>query len=202
MSYQQLKNDTLFYQRFLKSNGFYQGILDGDWGPKTDAADTAFRQRSQQIAAQEGSVDPRSESNIITLAPKAQISARKFLKILKAAGKDVRIISGTRTYAEQDAIYAQGRNGNAGKIVTQAKGGQSNHNFGIAWDIGIFHEGTYSTDDAEYVQIAPLVMPSLPELEWGGNWIHSKDHPHYQHKSVSADLDVVRNDFEAGMVYV
>ena len=202
MSYQQLKQDTLFYQRFLKANGFYQGILDGDWGTKTDAADTAFRQRSQQIAVQEGSVDPRSESNIVTLAPKAQISARRFLKILRHAGKDVRIISGTRTYAEQDAIYAQGRNGHPGNIVSQAKGGQSNHNFGIAWDIGIFHHGAYITDDAEYILIPPLVLPSLPELEWGGNWKHHKDYPHYQHKSVSADLEVVRNDFEAGVAYV
>lgn len=207
MSYQQLTHDTLFYQRFLKANGFYNHTLDGAWGSNTDKADAAFRQRSQDIATQEGTYDPRSESNLITLAPKAQIAARKFLQILKNnatlknAGKEVRIISGTRTYAEQDTIYAQGRNGNPGPIVTYAKGGQSNHNFGIAWDIGIFHNGAYITDDAEYRLIADLVRHSLPDLEWGGNW-KRPDYPHYQHKSISADLTVVRTDFEAGVVYV
>lgn len=39
-----------------------------------------------------------------------------------------------RTYAEQNGLYAQGRTA-PGKIVTQAKGGQSYHNFGLAVDI-------------------------------------------------------------------
>ncbi|MEO8506247.1 MAG: hypothetical protein ABI593_01300 [Betaproteobacteria bacterium] len=38
----------------------------------------------------------------------------------------------------QDAPYRQGRLGNPGPRVTNARDGQSNHNFGIAWDIGIF----------------------------------------------------------------
>jgi peptidoglycan L-alanyl-D-glutamate endopeptidase CwlK len=41
-----------------------------------------------------------------------------------------------RTFAEQDAIYAQGRT-KPGKIVTKAKGGQSYHNYGLAIDIVI-----------------------------------------------------------------
>jgi len=46
-----------------------------------------------------------------------------------------------RTFAEQDALYAQGRtrlfdsNGKKLGIVTKAKGGQSIHNFGLALDI-------------------------------------------------------------------
>lgn len=39
-----------------------------------------------------------------------------------------------RTFAEQDALYAQGRT-KPGSIVTYARGGQSYHNFGIAIDI-------------------------------------------------------------------
>src|SRR3954452_13135889 len=137
MSYQLLKSDVLFYQRFLKSNGFYAGKLDGVWGSTTNKADTDFLAESESIAKQFGEFDKRSESNIITLIPKAQAEARRFLKITKEANKDVRIISGTRAYAEQDILYSQGRNGNPGPIVTKATGGQSNHNFGIAWDIGI-----------------------------------------------------------------
>lgn len=201
MSYQLLKADTLFYQRFLKANGFYSKKLDGSWGPNTDAADQAFLQQSQNIAEQNGIFDVRSESNIITLCPKAQVLARKFLTVFKNAGMDVRIISGTRTYAEQDALYRKGRGNSTEKVVTNAKGGQSNHNFGLAWDIGLFENGKYITTSSKYNQLYPLVK-NLPMLEWGGNWISIKDNPHYQHSSLFDKISDLRNAFEAGMNYV
>ena len=53
-----------------------------------------------------------------------------------------------RTFAEQDALYAQGRT-KAGAIVTKAKGGQSYHNFGLAIDIVLLVDkdknGTFET---------------------------------------------------------
>jgi peptidoglycan L-alanyl-D-glutamate endopeptidase CwlK len=42
-------------------------------------------------------------------------------------------VSGERSWAEQDELYAQGRT-KPGKIVTNAKGGQSAHNFAVAVD--------------------------------------------------------------------
>lgn len=202
MSYQLLKQDVLFYQRFLKANGFYTKKLDGDWGPGTNAADLAFLAKAESIAAQHGKFDIRSESNIITLTPKAQILARKFLKRMKDAGKDVRIISGTRTYAEQDALFRKGRYGNPGPRVTNARGGQSNHNFGIAWDIGLFEAGKYITAVNKYKQLATLVMPHLSELEWGGSWVSFPDVPHYQHKAISESVATIKTAFEAGQAYV
>lgn len=53
--------------------------------------------------------------------------------------------SGLRTYEEQNALYAQGRTA-PGNKVTNAKGGFSNHNFGIAFDIGIFEGAKYLGD--------------------------------------------------------
>ena len=53
-----------------------------------------------------------------------------------------------RTFAEQDALYAQGRS-KPGKIVTNAKGGQSYHNYGLAIDIVLLTDkdknGTFET---------------------------------------------------------
>ena len=138
MSHQLFKQDVLFYQRFLKANGFYPFKLDGIWGPKTDAGDAAFLQESETIKNTNGGFDSRSESNIVTLVPKVQVLARNFLAIMINNGLDVRIISGTRTYAEQDALFRKGRFGNTEQRVTNARGGQSNHNFGLAWDIGLF----------------------------------------------------------------
>jgi peptidoglycan L-alanyl-D-glutamate endopeptidase CwlK len=201
MSYQLLKADVLFYQRLLKAAGFYKKKLDGVWGSGTDAADAQFLEQSQAIAAQFGSFDSRSESNIITLLPKAQALARQFLTLLMATGKDIRIISGTRTYSEQNAIYRQGRYGNKQPKVTNARGGQSNHNFGLAWDIGIFEGGKYITANGKYIALSSLVLPQLPGLEWGGNWQSFKDYPHYQLKAVSDSVTQIRNLFEKGTPY-
>ncbi len=203
MSYQLLKQDVLFYQRFLKSNGLYNGLLDGVWGSETNKADAEFISQSISIAKQYGSFDSRSESNIVTLVPKAQIEARMFLKRCRGNDKDVRIISGTRTYQEQNVLYNHGRFGNPAPVVTNAKGGQSNHNFGIAWDVGLFdNDGNYITHDTDYVSLAKIILPEIKSIEWGGNWHFFKDYPHYQLKAVSESVTIIRRLFEDGNIYV
>jgi peptidoglycan LD-endopeptidase CwlK len=199
MSQQLFKDDIEFLQRFLKVSGFNPGKIDGSWGPNTDKAEDAFIAKSQEIATKLGTFHPRSETNIATLHPKAQESARKFLKRLKDGGINARILSGTRTYAEQDALYAKGRT-QPGSIVTNAQGGESNHNFAIAWDIGIFtSDGTYLPESPLYNQAAQVGL--LPELEWGGNWTTFKDRPHYQLKT-NLSIKEVKQRFEKGEPYL
>lgn len=137
----------------LKSAGFNPGVIDGDWGPNTDTAMDAFEARFAQIAAAAGTFHSRTETSIKTLHPKAQVLARRSLNAIRNAGINARIISGTRTYAEQNRLFAQGRFGNPGPIITNARGGQSNHNFGIAWDVGIFSaSGAYLGNSPKYAQ--------------------------------------------------
>jgi peptidoglycan L-alanyl-D-glutamate endopeptidase CwlK len=203
MSLQLFREDVLFYQRLLKANGFYKKELDGDWGKNTNAADASFVQTSIAIRTELGTYDQRSEDNILTLAPKVQRLARQFLAATKALNKDVRIISGTRTYSEQNALYAIGRTSQKTKSpVTNAKGGWSNHNFGLAWDIGIFNKGAYITKDADYIALANAVLPSLTNIEWGGNWKNFQDYPHYQHVAIDSRVSVIRGLFEVGNKYV
>ncbi len=65
----------------------------------------------------------------------------------------IKIISGTRTHMqEQDALYARRRTA-PGPRVTNARGGYSNHNFGIAWDIGLFRGGKYLEDSPLYREV-------------------------------------------------
>lgn len=127
--------------------------------------------------------DDRTERNIATLHPRAQERAREFMRaavpIMAQRGADVRIISGTRTYAEQDALYARGRTA-PGPVVTNARAGYSNHNFGTAWDIGIFKAGKYLDDSPLYAECG-RIGESLG-LEWGGDWKFS-DEPHYEVKT-------------------
>lgn len=192
--------DILFQQRLLKSQGLYNGKLDGRWGPLTDAAVTDADARSDQLAAQLGTFDSRSERNLRTLHLEAQRAARVFLAAFANGPYVVRILSGTRTYAEQDALFAQGRS-KPGKIVTKARGGESNHNFGIAWDIGIFINGNYATDNKTYKAAAPIALAATVGVEWGGNWAEFPDVPHYQLRTGLA-LKEVRKLFEKGAKYV
>ena len=59
---------------------------------------------------------------------------RQFVKDKYGDGYDLEITSGYRSNEEQAALYAQGRDGKGGKIVTYAKPGQSKHNTGQAFD--------------------------------------------------------------------
>jgi len=128
--------------------------------------------------------DKRTEGNIATLVPKAQEKARQFmtaiLPILEEKGCTAKIISGTRSYDEQDDLYAKGRTV-AGAKVTNARGGYSNHNFGIAWDIGIFKGEKYLPETYLYGTCGE-VGKSLG-LEWGGDWKSIQDEPHFQLKT-------------------
>jgi hypothetical protein len=87
---------------------------------------------SQPVPGARVEIDNRSAGHIARLDPHFQDNARQFLGAAKVVaaefGCDYIIISGTRTWAEQDALYAQGRF-KPGKVVTKAKAGHSNHNY-------------------------------------------------------------------------
>jgi peptidoglycan L-alanyl-D-glutamate endopeptidase CwlK len=204
MSDRLFPDDILFSQRILSVAGFYSGKLDGKWSAAVDAADQAFFQEFDKIAAALGTFDPRSEANVQSTLPAAQRAARSFLTRAKnLVGFEVRIISGSRTYSEQDQLFRKGRFGNPPPKVTNARGGQSNHNFGIAWDVGIFQNGRYLTGDTKseariYKQLASIALAN--DLEWGGNFTTIIDMPHYQLK-LDLTLEQVRKRFEKGKPY-
>lgn len=129
-------------------------------------------------------LDQRTEKNIATLVPKAQAIARTFIisasEAMRAKGVEVKIIGGTRTYAEQNALYAKGRTA-PGPKVTNARGGYSNHNFGVAFDIGLFKAGKYLEESPLYAECGKI--GEACGLEWGGRWKRFADEPHYQLKT-------------------
>lgn len=204
MSDRLFEDDVVFLQRLLKSGGLYTDKIDGIWGPNTDAAVKAFETRSAQIAAALGTFDARTERSIQTLHLRAQEAARACMTAIRAAGINARIISGTRTYAEQNVLYRKGRFGNPPPKVTNARGGQSNHNFGIAWDIGVFTQnGTYQGESPLYDEAGPVALAAgIIGLEWGGNWTGFVDRPHYQLGTPGLSLSQVRERFESGQPYI
>lgn len=124
MSAKLFKKDVLFLQRLLSSARLYRGPLDGRWNTELDDADAAFDRQYQSIKAELGEFDKRSEDCIVTLLPKAQRAARQFMRAVPASGLTYRIISATRTYAEQDALFEIGRTIEMNRRpVTNARGG-------------------------------------------------------------------------------
>lgn len=152
--------------------------VDGNPGLQTWNA--IYRQvvgEPPQILANPTLADQRSEQNIATLLPPVQPMARALIAAAATAGIAIKIISGTRTYEEQDALYEQGRS-TAGRIVTNARGGYSNHNFGVAFDIGVFEGGRYLDESPAYKTVGALGKQL--GLEWGGDWQSIQDEPHFE----------------------
>lgn len=148
-------------------------------------------------------IDQRSAKVLSTLLLKVQPTFANLLIELKRhfqeKGVEVKYICGTRTYAEQDALYAKGRT-EPGPIVTKAKGGESNHNFGIAVDVGLFTtEGRYLEDTPFYRDIGKIVA-AFPTLEWGGDW-KFVDEPHIQYRT-GLTLAEMRDRGKAGQSVV
>lgn len=97
-----------------------------------------------------------------------------------------------RTFAEQDALYAQGRT-KKGAIVTKAKGGQSYHNYGLAVDIVLLIDtdknGSFETasweekkdfdGDSKNDWDEIVTIFKRYGWEWGGDW-GFRDAPHFQ----------------------
>ncbi|GEN74069.1 M15 family metallopeptidase [Chryseobacterium lathyri] len=104
----------------------------------------------------------------------------------------IRITQGLRTFAEQNDLYAQGRT-KPGKRVTNAKGGQSIHNYGFAVDIClIIDDKTASWDTAkdwdndkqsDWMEV--VVIFKKNGWNWGGDWRTLKDMPHFDKKGFS-----------------
>jgi len=97
-----------------------------------------------------------------------------------------------RTFAEQNDLYAQGRT-KTGKIVTNAKGGESYHNYGLAIDIvllkdtdgnGSFETASWETNvdfDGDGVSDWQEVVKIFKQFgwSWGGDWKFT-DKPHFE----------------------
>jgi peptidoglycan L-alanyl-D-glutamate endopeptidase CwlK len=134
-------------------------------------------------------MDAITLKRIDKLHPKLREEARKiYADICKVlTGRAMcRFTYTLRTMSEQNALYAQGRTVK-GAVVTNAKGGQSYHNYGLAVDIAFILDGkTASWNDsadfdgdkiADWMECVKVFKAY--GWEWGGDW-QFKDRPHFQ----------------------
>ncbi|MFF2909764.1 M15 family metallopeptidase [Paenibacillus sp. NPDC057934] len=133
-------------------------------------------------------VKSKSIASLTGLNPAVLAGANALIERSFAKGVPIIITQGLRTLAEQNALYAQGRS-KPGNIVTNARGGFSYHNYGLAvdfalllpdgkgisWDMKRDGNGNKIADWQEVVQEAKQLG-----FEWGGDWTSFKDYSHLQ----------------------
>ncbi len=153
---------------------------------------------TSEAKASEWQADPRSEKNLATLEPQTARLVRELVRRLQAEGSNFKVTSGTRTWAEQTKLYAQGRTA-AGPKVTNARAGQSWHNFGVAADLTAFDKSGKRPkwDGAEYDRMGAIAQEL--GLEWGGSWRKFKDRPHVQ-RPLGLTLAEARKKYPTGVV--
>jgi peptidoglycan L-alanyl-D-glutamate endopeptidase CwlK len=111
----------------------------------------------------------------------------KLIALSEKIGITIVVTDDFRSSAEQDALYRKGR-GAEGAIVTQVKGGESYHNYGLAidfalgvsggkviWDLDYDGNRNGKSDWMEVVAIAKKLG-----FSWGGDWAGFPDYPHLQ----------------------
>lgn len=88
------------------------------------------------------------------------------------------IVQTVRSFAESDKLYQQGRT-KPGQIVTNAKAGQSIHNYKLALDFCLQINGKMVWDEKNPNWKIVVDCFKKRGFEWGGNW-KFKDYPHLQ----------------------
>ena len=111
-----------------------------------------------------------------------EMAAHHIVACMKA-GIDLLVTCTLRDRAEQATLYALGRTV-PGKKVTNAKAGQSFHNYGLAYDVvpmrlGKPVWGTTGADLLLWQKVGELGEEA--GLEWAGKWTSFKEYPHFQH---------------------
>lgn len=132
------------------------------------------------------------------LFPSVADKARKMIALCKEQGIDLLVTSTYRDKESQNALYAQGRT-TAGKRVTNARGGQSFHNWRVAFDVVPLRNGkpvwgTAGADLELWKQVGTI--GKAVGLEWAGEWRTFKEYPHFQ---FTGGLSLA--DFQAGKTF-
>lgn len=168
-------------------------------------------------------MDKQTIDKIATLHPKIKqrvLDAYTHINN-KLLGKGVRLRFAytTRTNEEQNELYAQGRTklfDSKGKRlgkVTNAKGGESIHNYHLAWDIvllldkngdGVFEEASWNTildfdkdGKADWLECVEH-FKSIGAV-WGGDW-KFKDKPHFE-MTFSHTWRTLKMSYDAGNTF-
>lgn len=128
-------------------------------------------------------MNSNSEKRLAAVHPILARKVRALVAALVKQGFVVEVTQGLRTIEEQNVLFAQGRT-RKGLKVTNARGGSSYHNFGLAVDFALMMpDGRLGWPTPHTVWAAIGREAEKVGLEWGGKW-RKPDLPHVQLKRV------------------
>lgn len=133
-------------------------------------------------------MDKISLDRIDKLHPLIREDVKSILEECSTCNIPIRITQGWRSIKEQNDLYAIGRTRHGTK-VTNAKGGMSWHNYGLAFDFVllspngkdvIWNRNTDINHDNKYDWLEVVEIALAYHFQWGGSWKTFKDYPHFE----------------------
>jgi peptidoglycan L-alanyl-D-glutamate endopeptidase CwlK len=118
--------------------------------------------------------------NLFDLVPAAKLKVERLMGLCVANNIDLLVTSTYRDTESQNALYAQGRT-TPGKIVTNAKGGESFHNYKCAVDIVPIVNGKPVWDGSDPIWARLGELGKDAGLDWAGEWKTFKELAHFQY---------------------
>jgi len=136
----------------------------------------------------------KAKAKLTDVNPIVVDKALQLVSLAFDKGFKLLITQGFRSYAYQNELYAQSRtqaqlNAVGLKNVvakpnepwaTNARGGYSYHNFGLAFDFAVLDKDDKIDWDTVSKYNTVGALGKTLGLEWGGDWTKSKDRPHFQ----------------------
>lgn len=148
--------------------------------------------------------DQLSLDRLASLHPKLRHEALGLFHEVCQRGLGIRVTAAFRSFQEQERLYQQGRTA-PGPRVTNAKAGQSYHNYGLAIDFCLLGPSGQVSWDRQ----ADMNRNGLSDWEetvfvfkeagwaWGGDWTSFKDYPHLE-KTFGHTTLQLREWYQAG----
>ncbi|PFP10205.1 peptidoglycan-binding protein [Bacillus thuringiensis] len=202
-TWKSLFENVILIQKKLQSIGIYFGQLDGIFGVSTIEATQEYQIRQNLYPS--GNITPRtrhklfnpnsqsesytSSNHLHSLHPYVEMLAKEFLQLTKANGLDVRIYAVFRSWSEQDQLFSLGR-WKPGKKVTNARGGESYHNWGLAFDAAPYENNSIPWGDIKKFKQMGYIGEKLG-LTWGGRFTTIVDYPHFEYSFGLSSWDLL-----------
>ncbi|WP_264755624.1 M15 family metallopeptidase [Psychrobacter sp. Marseille-P5312] len=176
-------------QATMKLHGFYDGLVDGNWGNQSHAGFYAMAEAAIHCKAHSDDNAVNKEDKPVEPAGQYKLSDKSLARLnglhpdlvkvveraIEITDIDFSVGEGLRSITRQKELYAQG----ATKTMN------SRHLTGHAVDLFALDEAGKVTWDWKYYRpLADAVKQAAVDvgvsLEWGGDWKSFKDGPHYQ----------------------
>jgi len=125
----------------------------------------------------------KTSRSLDDLTPDVREKAEAFLQACRESDIDIVVTCTLRDMEQQAALYAQGRTA-PGNRVTNARAGDSAHNYGRAFDVVPLRNGkpvwgtTADMDRALWIQVGKI--GEAAGLEWAGRWTGFVEYAHFQ----------------------